>query len=61
MVNCPFCQSKRIYPSRRRGIIERSFLTMVCVRPFRCENCDFRFYRWSLSANPNTSRQVTSN
>ena len=60
MVNCPLCQSKRIYQSRHRGIVERGFLAMIFVRPFRCESCDFRFHRWSLSANPNTARQVTS-
>jgi hypothetical protein len=32
---------------------------MILVRPFRCELCDFRFFRWSLRANPQPFRQTT--
>jgi len=54
MVNCPRCQSERIRRSRRKGIIERRILAMLFVRPFRCESCDLRFFRWSINVNPNS-------
>ncbi len=56
MIGCPTCQSGRIHQSRRKGILERGILAVIFVRPFRCERCDSRFYRWSMSANPNSSR-----
>lgn len=55
MMNCPSCQSQRIHQSRRRGILEKGILGAIFVRPFRCEKCDVRFFRWSLAANPNVS------
>ena len=58
-VNCPQCTSQRIHQSRRRGIMER-ILAMMFVRPFRCERCDLRFFRWSFTANPNSSRPATT-
>ena len=57
-MNCPQCTSQRIHQSRRRGIIER-ILAMLFVRPFRCERCDSRFFRWSFTANPNSARPAT--
>lgn len=60
MLNCPQCDSRRVHPSRRTGVAERIILAMIFVRPFRCEKCDLRFYRWSPSANPRASRQPTS-
>jgi transposase-like protein len=56
MIGCPLCRSGRIHQSRRKGIIERGILAVIFVRPFRCERCDSRFYRWSFSANHNSSR-----
>jgi len=44
-MTCPLCRSKRVHRSKRRGIIERTLLTMVFVKPFRCQACDFRFFR----------------
>jgi signal transduction histidine kinase len=32
---------------------------MLFVRPFRCERCDSRFFRWSFTANPNSARPAT--
>ena len=60
MSSCPLCQSKRIHKSRRQGILERAILAMIYVRPFRCERCDFRFYRWSFNSNSNPSRTATT-
>jgi hypothetical protein len=60
MKYCPRCQSERIHQSRRKGILERVLLAAIFVRPFRCERCDDRFFRWSFSDNPNASREATS-
>ncbi len=60
MANCPECDSGRIRQSRRKGIAEKVFLTMISLKPFRCERCDFRFYRWSFATKNNSSRQATT-
>jgi len=49
MSNCPRCNSKRIRKSRRKGVEEKIFFAMIFVRPFRCESCDHRFFRWAPS------------
>ena len=59
MMSCPLCDNKRIHRSKCKGIIEQGILAMIFVRPFRCERCDYRFFRRSLSANPNASRPAT--
>jgi len=48
-MSCPKCRSERMHKSRRFGIIERKILAVILVRPFRCESCDHRFFRWSLT------------
>lgn len=45
---CPHCRSKHVHLSRRRNVIERIILAVAFVRPFRCEDCDLRFFRHSL-------------
>ena len=59
MMSCPLCHSKRIHRSQRKGIIEQVILAMIFFRPFRCERCDFRFFRWSFTTNPSSSRPAT--
>lgn len=60
MMSCPLCHSKRIHRSKRRGIMERGILAMIFVRPFRCERCDFRFFRWSVTTNNDAPGQATT-
>jgi transposase-like protein len=60
MMNCPRCHSEHIRRSRRKGIIERRILPMLLVKPFRCEGCDYRFFRWSFITNTNASRAATT-
>jgi|SRR5450432_2640809 hypothetical protein len=60
VVSCPQCQSEEVHTSKRRGILENSILTIIFVRPFRCEICDFRFLCWSMTENPNSSRPATT-
>jgi hypothetical protein len=59
MLNCPFCHGTRIHRSRRRGIYERRILSLIFVRPFRCEDCDFRFFRWSFATNTTAAQPIT--
>ena len=42
--NCPACQSKGVYASHRRGILERGPLTWLGIFPYRCGQCQTRFY-----------------
>jgi predicted Zn-ribbon and HTH transcriptional regulator len=60
MISCPLCHSKRIHRSKRKGIIEQIILAMIFIKPFRCERCDYRFFRWSITANHNAPRQETT-
>jgi hypothetical protein len=60
MASCPCCANARIHRSKRKGLVETVVLALVFVRPFRCERCDKRFFRWSFAANPKASRTVTT-
>jgi predicted Zn-ribbon and HTH transcriptional regulator len=60
MLSCPLCRSKRIHRSKRKGIMEQVILAMIFIKPFRCERCDFRFFRWSITTNHNAPRQETT-
>ena len=55
MICCPNCESARIHLSRRKGFLEKGILAMIFIRPFRCEECDDRFFRWCFSTNFNAS------
>jgi len=60
MMNCPRCHSERVRRSKRKGIIERRILAMLFIRPFRCGSCDYRFFRWSIPVDPNSSAAATT-
>jgi hypothetical protein len=32
-------------------MMERTILSAICVRPFRCVDCGERFFRWSVRKN----------
>jgi hypothetical protein len=59
-VFCPHCQSKDIRRSKRRGMFESSVLSLMPVRPFRCKDCDRRFYGLRSQANPIQSKSAAS-
>ncbi len=56
---CPSCHCQTVRRSHRVGLLERIVLTAFSVRPYRCVDCDRRFYRYDgalLRAVPVRSR-----
>ncbi len=41
---CPHCGSSKIHLSRRAGILEKTLFRALAVRPYRCEECDERYF-----------------
>jgi VanZ family protein len=44
---CPACLGRRVYRSRRRGVVEW-FSRLIRLAPFRCGTCRHRFWRFTL-------------
>jgi hypothetical protein len=57
--HCPHCGSAEVFRSHRHGAMERYLLPAIRVRPFRCVNCDARFYRLNHSDGP-ASQDLTA-
>ncbi len=47
-MNCPICSANAVYASHRRGFVERGPFTWIGLLPFRCGQCQSRFYRIAL-------------
>jgi hypothetical protein len=47
---CPTCESQAIRRSSRKGFVERILLRMALVWPYRCDDCDSRFWGFQRSA-----------
>jgi DNA-directed RNA polymerase subunit RPC12/RpoP len=60
-MQCPECGSKRIHLSRRKGLLEKGILASFFLRPFRCQRCDFRFFRLSIASHSTPDRTATTN
>lgn len=60
MIYCPNCATTRIHLSGRKGILERVILATLFIRPFRCDLCDQRFFRWSFTPKPNSPRTAAT-
>ncbi|MGA8034724.1 MAG: hypothetical protein WB985_02020 [Candidatus Acidiferrales bacterium] len=45
---CPRCYSETVHRSRRRNTRDR-VMAVFSKRPYRCEDCDLRFYWRFLS------------
>ena len=41
---CPDCGSHLVRHSRRRTFVERIAFLLLLVRPYRCDDCDIRFF-----------------
>jgi hypothetical protein len=54
-ISCPDCQSDLTHKSRATGIVE-FLLVFLWIRPYRCEECDCRFFRWSVPYKPKATR-----
>jgi hypothetical protein len=59
ILNCPECSSSKTHLSKPRGILEKRIFALIFLRPFRCEKCDLRFFRWSFANNRNPSWWAT--
>jgi hypothetical protein len=57
---CPLCQSINISKSRRRGLLESVVFTLIRVRPYRCQSCDLRFFRWAVPHGHTASPKATA-
>jgi hypothetical protein len=42
--HCPSCQNPSIYRSRRHGMFESILGGILLLYPYRCQQCDARFY-----------------
>jgi hypothetical protein len=52
MKHCPQCWSQQVTRSPRTTLLQRSILTVMFLKPFRCTMCSSRFYAWSFSGRP---------
>ena len=59
-VSCPHCQSKAIRRSMRKGMLESTILRLIPVRPFRCKDCDHRFYSRTSQTNTLHSKSMAA-
>jgi len=41
---CPVCESSSVRRSRRTGFVERIWFRLAFVWPYRCDDCDSRFW-----------------
>src|ERR1700740_1849561 len=41
---CPCCGSNCLHRSRRHNMLERALLNILGAKPYRCDDCDKRFY-----------------
>ena len=47
--NCPQCGGGTTYRSRRNGVIEWLFHHVLKQSPYRCKDCDERFFHHRLA------------
>jgi len=58
-MTCPNCQSSLMHRSKTKGLVEIVFAALF-RRPFRCEECDERFFRWSIGEKRRPERPMTT-
>jgi len=46
---CPICESDNVYRSRRNGLIEWVLHHLLFKSPYRCQDCNERFFRSRLA------------
>jgi hypothetical protein len=52
---CPDTQSDQVHRSTTRGIVE-CLQAVRLIRPYRCEECDWRFFRRPIRHKTKTAR-----
>jgi hypothetical protein len=52
---CPKCAGTEVRRSPRRGFYELVLLSCISMRPFRCQGCSNRFYRFSFNGRASSS------
>jgi transposase-like protein len=50
--HCPSCKSSKLRRTHRTGIVERSLSKIFGLRPYRCKECDERFFRIKTHRHP---------
>ena len=45
---CPYCKSARVSRSARRSLFERAVLSLLSLRPYRCRECERRYYGFTF-------------
>lgn len=58
IIICLNCGSPLTHRSEKKGIVESVLLAILFVRPFRWEECDSRFFRWSVTEKPGPGRPI---
>ncbi len=54
--SCPRCSSHSVRKSRRRGIVERVACALLQILPYRCQECDHRYFGRRSSHNDHMQR-----
>jgi hypothetical protein len=49
---CPACESSSVRRSTRKGFVERVWFRIAFVWPYRCDDCDSRFWGFRRSYQP---------
>lgn len=49
-MDCPSCNSSRVYKSRSRGTFERALHTLLPLHYYRCHACNWRGLRFQRRA-----------
>jgi transposase-like protein len=55
---CPWCGCTDTHKSHRRGLIDRGLVRLLRISPYRCDDCDRRFYARECSRRETSDRQV---
>jgi hypothetical protein len=50
--HCPSCKSRKLRRTHRIGILERALSKILGLRPYRCKECDDRFFRFKTHREP---------
>lgn len=46
---CPACESTSVRRSTRKGFVERTWFRLALVWPYRCDDCNARFWGFHRS------------